>query len=334
VALSTDPDSDGVSVRLLEGEADAAAFRALNEEWIARHFAIEERDRRQLGDPVAAYVVTGGAILVAELDGVVVGCVALAPHGTGAIELSKMAVSVALRGRGIGRKLLGAAIEEARARGARSLFLGSSTKLPSAVNLYESFGFRHVARETLSLTSTRIDVFMELVLGADDQPRGGEGVLRTRDADADDLGLLACLLGQAVVWQPHARPMEAATVLATPGLAHYLEGWPREGDHGVVAVRERPLGAAWWRQFSAAAPGYGYLAGDVPELAMAVLAPWRGQGVGTLLLQDLIAGARSRGLRALSLTVHHDNPARRLYERLGFAAVGDVGGAVTMLLEL
>jgi hypothetical protein len=32
------------------------------------------------------------------------------------------------------------------------------------VHLYESVGFRHVPRETLGLTSTRIDVFMELVL--------------------------------------------------------------------------------------------------------------------------------------------------------------------------
>jgi putative acetyltransferase len=162
--LTTDPDSDGVSVRLLASDADAAAFRALNEEWLARHFAIEERDRRQLGDPVAAYIEAGGAILIAELDGVVAGCVALAPDGAGALELSKMAVSAQLRGRGVGRKLLAGAVDHARALGARSVFLGSSTKLPSAVHLYESFGFRHVPPETLRLASTRIDVFMELVL--------------------------------------------------------------------------------------------------------------------------------------------------------------------------
>jgi putative acetyltransferase len=164
VALTTEPDTDRVRVRPLESDSDAAAFRALNEEWIALHFTIEERDRRQLGDPVAAYVDTGGAILIAERDGVVVGCVALATDGSSAFELSKMAVSVRLRGRGVGRKLLAGAIDHARALGARSVFLGSSTKLPSAVHLYESFGFRHVPRETLRLTSTRIDVFMELEL--------------------------------------------------------------------------------------------------------------------------------------------------------------------------
>jgi N-acetylglutamate synthase-like GNAT family acetyltransferase len=164
VSLPAETDTGGVNVRRLEGDADAAAFRALNEEWIALHFLIEERDRRQLGDPVRAYIDTGGAILVAELDGVVVGCVALAPDGAGALELSKMAVAEGLRGRGVGRRLLEAAIEQARALGARSVFLGSSQKLPSAVHLYESFGFSHVPRETLSLASNRIDVYMELVL--------------------------------------------------------------------------------------------------------------------------------------------------------------------------
>jgi hypothetical protein len=41
---------------------------------------------------------------------------------------------------------------------------GRSPKLPGAVHLYETFGFRHVPRETLSLASTRIDAFMELLI--------------------------------------------------------------------------------------------------------------------------------------------------------------------------
>jgi putative acetyltransferase len=157
-------DSGGVTVRLLKSATDAEAFRALNEEWIAQYFVLEERDRRQLADPVAAYIDTGGAILIAEIDGRSIGCVALAPDGKGAWELSKMAVASESRGHGTGRKLLAAAVDHARELGARSLFLGTSRKLASAVHLYETFGFRHVPRETLHLTSTRIDVFMELPL--------------------------------------------------------------------------------------------------------------------------------------------------------------------------
>jgi putative acetyltransferase len=160
------PDTDGmdVTIRPLETAADAAAFRALNEEWIARYFVIEEQDRRQLNDPVAAYIDTGGEILIAEFDGRPVGCVALMPDGTGAHELSKMAVSRELRGRGAGRKLLTAAVDHARKLGARSLFLGSSWKLANAVHLYETLGFQHVPPETLHMPYARADVFMELQL--------------------------------------------------------------------------------------------------------------------------------------------------------------------------
>jgi N-acetylglutamate synthase-like GNAT family acetyltransferase len=159
-----------VTIRPLANEADAAAFRALNEQWIAHHFVVEEQDRRQLDDPVAAYIATGGEILIAELDGRSIGCVALVPDGSGAYELSKMAVSPERRGRGTGRKLLTAAIELARQHGARSLFLGSSHKLPAAVHLYEAVGFRHVPPEALHMPYARADVFMELVFTPDAEP--------------------------------------------------------------------------------------------------------------------------------------------------------------------
>ncbi len=160
-----------VTIRALAGDQDAAAFRVLNEEWITRYFVLEAEDRRQLEDPVRAYIEPGGEILIAELDGCRVGCVAIVPDGTGAWELSKMAITPELRGRGAGRRLLAATIERARELGARSLFLGSSTKLPNAVHLYEALGFRHVPPETLHMPYDRADVFMQLLLDpAPDMP--------------------------------------------------------------------------------------------------------------------------------------------------------------------
>ena len=94
-----------------------------------------------------------------------VGCVALMPMRDGVYEVSKMAVSPHLRGRGIGRRLLQHSIAQARSIGARSLFLGSNTRLKDAVHLYESVGFRHVKPETLPpMPYSRADVFMELSL--------------------------------------------------------------------------------------------------------------------------------------------------------------------------
>jgi putative acetyltransferase len=144
---------------------DALAFRLLNEEWITRWFTLEQKDRETLGDPQGSIVERGGSVLMARVNGIPVGCVALIPMEDRTFELSKMAVQPGLRGLGVGRRLILHAIEQARSMGAQRLFLGSSTKLVNAVHLYESVGFRHVPAESLpEMKYKRADVFMDLPL--------------------------------------------------------------------------------------------------------------------------------------------------------------------------
>lgn len=128
----------------------------------------------------------------------------------------------------------------------------------------------------------------------------------------------------------------ADAVLATPELAHYVAGWMRDGDAGVIAhVGGEPAGAAWWRTFTNADPGYGYVADDVPEVGLAVLGPYRRRGLASGLMSSLVARAAANGVRALSLSVEDGNSvARALYERAGFVTVGRVGDSDTLLLEL
>lgn len=154
-----------IEIRPLEPGEDGSAFRTLNEEWITRYFVLEQKDREILEDPENAILRKGGQIFLVRVGGETVGCVALIPMGEGVYELSKMAVSPQVRGLGIGRKLLGYTITQAKLMGAKSLFLGSSTKLKNAVHLYESIGFRHVPPERIPpMPYTRADVFMEMHL--------------------------------------------------------------------------------------------------------------------------------------------------------------------------
>jgi putative acetyltransferase len=154
-----------IEIRPLEIGDDGTAFRTLNEEWISRYFVLEAKDRETLGDPENTILRKGGRIFMVYSDGQAVGCVALIPMGDGVYELSKMAVSPELRGQGIGRRLLGHAIAQAKALGASSLFLGSSSMLKNAVHLYEAVGFRHVPPEELpDMHYARADVFMEMTL--------------------------------------------------------------------------------------------------------------------------------------------------------------------------
>ncbi|WP_152392923.1 GNAT family N-acetyltransferase [Paenibacillus guangzhouensis] len=154
-----------LTITSMQTREEALAFKTLNEEWIARIFSIEEADRVILDNPVENIMNRGGDVLIARDGDSIVGCVALVPTGAGVFELSKMSVTPELRGRGYGRKIIHAAINHARGLGATSLFLGSSTKLPNAVHLYESVGFKHVPVEQIGpMPYVRADVFMDMEL--------------------------------------------------------------------------------------------------------------------------------------------------------------------------
>ena len=154
--------------------------------------------------------------------------------------------------------------------------------------------------------------------------------MQVRPATADDADLLVRALAIAADWRPGAPVRTPAEVLADPVLAAYLAGWPGAGERGVVAVDGTPLGAAWWRFLPG---GYGFVRADVPEVSVGVLPEHRGRGAGTALLRALAASAEADGLAGLSLSVERDNPAVRLYRRLGFVEVAGDQGALTMLRQ-
>jgi GNAT superfamily N-acetyltransferase len=95
-----------------------------------------------------------------------------------------------------------------------------------------------------------------------------------------------------------------------------------------------PVGAAWYRVFDAEEPGYGFVDERTPELAIAVVPSKRGHGIGDALLKALVASARAGGYERLSLSVEPGNPARKLYERHGFAVVDEGAEAWTMVASL
>jgi ribosomal protein S18 acetylase RimI-like enzyme len=155
--------------------------------------------------------------------------------------------------------------------------------------------------------------------------------IRCRPAGAEDFTFLATMLGEAAVWRPDKPTPTADQVLADPRYAMYLEGWPRPGDYGLVAEQDGPLGAAWYRTYTEVSHGYGYISEAVPELSIAVVASRRHEGIGRRLLIDLIKAGTAHGYPALSLSVNGDNPARGLYESVGFVPVEQHGSSWTMV---
>jgi len=124
-------------------------------------------------------------------------------------------------------------------------------------------------------------------------------------------------------------------ILEQPDISKYVRDWGRATDFGFVTVDEnnQPLGAIWLRLLIGEEKGYGYVDDSTPELGMAVLPEYRGQGMGTILLTHSVEAA-TRSYEQISLSVAAENPALRLYERLGFEVVAEIGTSLTMRRKL
>ena len=98
-------------------------------------------------------------ILYAVQEGRAVGTVALKYQGGGVYELTKMAVTRACQGQGVGRQLLRAAIARFGEIAGSRLYLESNSRLGPALTLYESAGFVHETPPEPS-DYQRADVYM------------------------------------------------------------------------------------------------------------------------------------------------------------------------------
>ena len=154
-----------IEIHSLKTGDDPGPFRTLNEEWISQYFTLEDKDREVLGNPQKHILQRGGRVFMMYASGDPVGCVALIPTGKSVFELSKMTITTRMLGLGLGRRLLGYAIAQAKAIGAKSLFLGSNTRLENAIHLYEAVGFQYIGVERIPrAVYARENVFMELPL--------------------------------------------------------------------------------------------------------------------------------------------------------------------------
>jgi len=133
------------------------------------------------------------------------------------------------------------------------------------------------------------------------------------------------MLYEAAAWNPDWPRERMIAALADPMLERYHRDWGREGDAGVIAELDRePVGAAWYRLFTAEQPGYGFVDEKTPELGIAVVPLHRRKGIGHTLLRALMVQAREDGYQALSLSVAVHNRSRMMYERAGFEQVSEV----------
>ena len=144
----------------------------------------------------------------------------------------------------------------------------------------------------------------------------GKGSFRIRELRENETELLKDFLYEAI-FVPDGEGPPDRVIMEHPELKVYTEDFgAREDDHCLVAELEgRPVGAVWTRIMN----DYGHVDDDTPSLAISLYPEFRGRGIGTQLLKNMLALLRERGYQSVSLSVQRANYAVKMYRDVGFS---------------
>ena len=122
------------------------------------------------------------------------------------------------------------------------------------------------------------------------------------------------------------------SVIECPELQEYIvEFGNRKHDKALVAeIQGNVVGAIWVRIMN----DYGHIDNDTPSLAMSVCPQYRGLGIGTSLLKQLLQVERLAGYSKISLSVQKSNYAVKMYEKVGFTVVNENSEEFIMIVNL
>ncbi len=124
-------------------------------------------------------------------------------------------------------------------------------------------------------------------------------------------------------------------IIFEPSLAIYFEGWGKPGDYCLAAEDDGVIaGMAWTRILNGKIKGFGNIDDDTPEFAISVLKEYRGKGIGTALMKEMLGLLGREGYPKASLAVQKDNYAVNLYKAVGFKTVSETAEEYIMVCEV
>jgi ribosomal protein S18 acetylase RimI-like enzyme len=221
-----------------------------------------------------------------------------------------VAVAPADRGRGLGRALVGGALDQAAAHGTARVSLSVADAVnPAAAHLYRTLGFAEVARDAGSIT-------MASTTAPPPPADADAGEPMAREAGAADGPALARLrevmfMGDGLAGRPG---------WIAPFLTAWTDGWSSGAWRATVVddVRGRPVAAAL-AVGSAVAPSPGREQGRAAHIGSVATEPrWRRRGCARAATKALVDALDADGVEWITLNATPEGEA--LYASLGFTA--------------
>ena len=152
-----------------------------------------------------------------------------------------------------------------------------------------------------------------------------------RELMSSEYDLLKDFLYEAIYIPPGVEPPNR-TIVEQPELALYYDGFGTgRADHCLVAEDAgKVIGAVWTRIMD----DYGHVDDETPSFAISLYSAYRGKGIGTAMMRDMLDLLRQQGYQKASLAVQKANYAVRMYEAVGFQTVDENEEEYIMVCEL
>ena len=155
-----------------------------------------------------------------------------------------------------------------------------------------------------------------------------------RSIETDEIPLLSDFLYEAIFQRDQDTPLPRS-IINQPELKVFIENYGKKDDTCLVAVVDnRVVGAVWTRILSGEIKGFGNIDNQTPEFAISLYKEYRGNGIGTQLMIDMLDLLRAKGYKQTSLAVQKDNYAAQMYKNVGFFIVDENEEEYIMVYKL
>lgn len=108
-------------------------------------------------------------------------------------------------------------------------------------------------------------------------------------------------------------------IITAPELQIYVDHFGTlKDDFALVAeIEDNIVGAVWVRIMN----DYGHIDDKTPSLAISLYKEYRGLGIGTAMMKEMLALLKENGYEQVSLSVQKANYAAKMYKKVGFEIV-------------
>lgn len=156
-------------------------------------------------------------------------------------------------------------------------------------------------------------------------------MITLREIRENEYGLLKDFLYEAI-YIPEGVEPPAKEIVELPELKLYYEDFGTgRADNCIVADDDgRVIGAVWTRIMN----DYGHVDDDTPSFAISLYKEYRGKGIGTQLMRQMLEQLRKDGYGKASLAVQKANYAVKMYEKVGFRTVDQNSEEYIMVCDL